>query len=163
MFRIRKSLKLKRIRAGIADCSGLAAMESAFFIPMFLFATLAVFDLGRAGASRMEIDQALRAGAQVSMINITDEMEILNATLAAMGIASSGEKAPDGMCVPNTTCIDVNFDCKCTTGTSTTCASICVGTGEPPSAFLTIDAARRQEGVVFPDFQIESSIVVQTR
>ena len=143
--------------------SGLAVTESAFFIPIFLLTTLAVFDLGRAGSNRMEIDQALRAGAQISMINITDETEVLNATLSALGISSSGSVEGDGMCQVDKTCVSVTFQCECTAGVSTTCASICGGTGEPPSSYLTIRADRRQEGMLFPDHNVGSTIVVQTR
>ena len=142
---------------------GLATVESALFIPMFIFATLAVFDLGRAGAARIDIDQALRAGAQVSMINITDETEVMNATLAALGEMSSGSLLGDGLCAPHTTCVIANYQCECDVGVATACASICAGTGEPPSAYLTISAARRHEGLLFPDFDVNSDIFVQTR
>ena len=157
----------KNIRGLLAriavDRVGLATTESAFFIPIFIFATLAVFDLGRAGAARMEIDQALRAGAQVSMINITDEIEVEKATLAALGESISGAYLPDGLCEPTETCIDATYQCECTAGGATTCASLCVATNEPPSAYLTIVAARRQQGLIFPDHDVTSSIFVQTR
>ncbi len=142
---------------------GLATTEAAFFIPIFLFSTLAVVDLGFAGADRMDIDQALRAGAQVSMINITDETEVMNATLAALGETESGTVLPDGMCNPGQTCVTATFQCECDAGVATACASICPATGEPPSAYLTIDAARRQEGIIFPEYDVSSSIQVQTR
>ncbi len=143
--------------------SGLATTESAFFILPVAFATLAIVDLGRAGADRMQIDQALRAGAQVSMINITDETEVLNATLAALGESESGALAEDGMCTTRKTCITATYQCECVAGTPTTCASLCVGSGEPPAAYLTIVASRRQEGIFFPDYDVASSILVQTR
>ncbi len=153
----------RALRSFAADCSGLATVESSLFIPIFIFAILAVFDLGRAGAARMEIDQALRAGAQVSMINITDETEIMNATLAALDEMSSGSQLEDGLCAPGATCVNAIFQCECDPGVATTCASICAGTGEPPSAYLTISAARRQEGLLFPDYDVKSDIFVQTR
>jgi len=155
--------KPARLGKFIADRRGLAAVEAALFIPIFLFATLAVFDLGRAGASKMELDQALRAGAQVSMINITDESEVLAATLAALDEAASGSYLEDGLCAPDATCLDVSFQCECTPGVEATCASICGGSGDPPPAYLTIQAARRQEGILFPDHSVDSSILVQTR
>lgn len=160
-----KSLTSLRILSGrlFANRCGLATVESALFIPMFIFATLAVFDLGRAGAVRMDIDQALRAGAQVSMINITDESEVMNATLAALGEMSSGTILGDGLCAPDTTCVDATFQCECVLGVATACASICAGTGEPPSAYLTISAGQRHEGLLFPDFDVSSDILVQTR
>ena len=130
---------------------------------MFIFATLSVFDLGLAGAARMDIDQALRAGAQVSMINITDETEVMNATLAALGEMSSGSVLGDGLCAPGATCVDATYQCECDAGVATTCASICAGTGEPPSAYLTISAARRHEGLLLPDIDVSSDIFVQTR
>ncbi len=151
------------IRRLIAARSGLATVESAVFIPIFIFATLTVLDLGRAGGSRMEIDQALRAGAQVSMINITDEDEVMDATLAALGEAAPGAFNDDGLCAPNATCVAAAFQCECDAGVATACASICAATGEPPSAYLTISASRRQEGMLLPDFEVASSIQVQTR
>ncbi len=163
MIDVSHKISFGRLARLLVDRSGLATTESAFFIPIFIFATLAVFDLGRAGASRMEIDQALRAGAQVSMINITDEVEVERATLAALGESISGAVLPDGLCEPTETCIDATYQCECTSGVATTCASICGATGEPPSAYLTITASRRQEGLIFPAREIASSIFVQTR
>ena len=122
-------------RAGkkwIASTAGLATVESAFFIPIFLFAALAVFDLGRAGADRMTIDQGLRAGAQVSMINVTEESEVLDATLAALGENAPGQYLNDGMCAPDSTCVSATYQCECEEGVATECASICSATGEPP-------------------------------
>lgn len=151
------------VRSFIADRYGLAALESAFFVPIFVFATLAVFDVGRGGASRMEIDQALRAGAQVSMLNVTEESEVLAATLAALGETSGGAIQPDGLCKTDTTCVDVSFECECSPGVSASCDSICPGGNAPPSAYLTITAERRQEGILFPDYAVGSRIHVQTR
>jgi Flp pilus assembly protein TadG len=155
--------KPEGIRKVLADRRGLAATEAAFLMPIFLFAALAVFDLGRGGASRMDLDQALRAGAQVSMINITEEAEVVNAVLAALNEAASGSYLGDGLCAPDATCVSAVFQCECVAGVATTCASICGATGEPPAAYLRITAARRQEGVLFPDHGVETSIMVQTR
>lgn len=147
----------------IKDRSGLAVVESAFFIPLLLFAALAVFDFGRAGVSQMEMQQALRAGAQVSMININDEDEVVAATLAALGEITAGSSAQDGLCQVDKTCIDVLFQCECESTGVTGCSTICAATNEPPSTFLSILTSRRHDGILVPDFEINNSIVIQTR
>lgn len=150
------------LRRWRGDRNGLAATEAAFIAPIFVFASLAVFDLGLAGTKRMELDQALRAGAQLSMINVNDETEILNATLAALGETSKGEVAADGICEPDKSCVDVSYACECSDGSAHACNQLCT-TGEIPSAFLTITASRRHDGVIFPDMNLGTQITVQTR
>lgn len=144
------------------NCSGIAATEAAVIAPIFVFAGLAVFDLGLAGAKRMQLDQALRAGAQLSMVNVTDENEILNATLAALGEQSKGQVSPDGICEPDASCIDVSYACECSGGSAQACNQICPS-GDIPSAYLTITASRRHDGILFPDMNLGTKITVQTR
>lgn len=151
------------VRLFFNDRAGLAVTESAFFIPLLLFAAIATFDIGRAGVSQLEMQQALRAGAQVSMINITEEEEILLAALTALGEDAAGSASEDGICRADTTCIDVAFTCECTDGSASSCSTICTADDEPPSAFLSIMMARRHEGILVPDFELNNSIVVQTR
>jgi len=142
----------------------MAVTEAAFFAPIFVLSGLAVFDLGVAGSKRMQLDQALRAGAQVSMINVTDELEIMNATLAALGESELGEvDQGDGLCEPYKTCVNVDYSCECSSGVASPCNQLCVSSGEAPSAYLTIVASRRHEGMLLPDMNLETQIVVQTR
>ena len=154
------------LRAGarwLADKSGIAATEAAFIAPIFILSGLAMLDLGLAGTQRLELDQALRAGAQVSMVNVTDESEIMAATLAALGESQKGEVLEDGICAPGESCINVSYACKCSNGTANACTALCPGSGDIPSAFLTIVASRRHEGLLLPDMDLETQITVQTR
>ena len=144
------------------DKCGVAAMEAALIAPIFVLCGLAVFDLGLAGTKRLQLDQALRAGAQVSMINVTDETEILNATLTALGETTAGTRLADGICEPNASCIDVSYSCECG-GAAAVCTSLCPSSGDIPSAFLTIVAQRRHQGLLLPDMGLETKITVQTR
>jgi len=150
-------------RRWFADNKGVAAVEAAVIAPIFVLCGLMVFDLGLAGTKRLELDQALRAGAQVSMINITDEDEIRAATIAALGEPANGAYGEDGLCEPNATCINVNFACECSGGTASQCNQLCVPSGEIPSAYLTIVAARRHEGLLLRDIALSTRITVQTR
>lgn len=153
----------RRIRCWIEDRAGVAATEAAFIAPLFVLSGLAVFDLGLAGAKRLELDQGLRAGAQVSMVNITNESDILAATLAALGEDALGEVLEDGICAPNASCVDVSYACECTDGTTNACDALCPSSGDIPSAYLTIVASRRHEGLLFPDMGLRTQIMVQTR
>jgi Flp pilus assembly protein TadG len=146
----------------VRDCRGLASVEAAFFAPIFVLGALAVFDLGLAGTKRMELDQALRAGAQLSMINVNDETQIKNAALAALGEQSAGSVMEDGICQPDASCVTVNYACECADGTTHACDSLCTA-GDIPSAYLTIAASRRHEGLLFPDMNLNTQIMVQTR
>ncbi|MCK5748103.1 MAG: pilus assembly protein, partial [Oricola sp.] len=101
------------VKRWLSNDSGVAAAEAALIAPIFVLSALAVFDLGLAGAKRLDVDQALRAGAQASMMNITNESDILAATLAALGENAQGEVQDDGICAPNSSCVDVDYACKC--------------------------------------------------
>ena len=154
---------LRAIDRWRADRNGVAAVEAAFIAPIFVLCGLAVFDLGLAGTKRLELDQALRAGAQVSMVNVTEEDDILAATISALGETAPGIYSQDGLCEPNASCIDVSYACECSDGTASQCDQLCIPSGEIPSAFLTIVAARRHEGLLFPDIDLNTRITVQTR
>ena len=151
------------LKLWLRDRRGLAATEAAFIAPIFVFCGLAVFDLGLAGTKRLQLDQALRAGAQVSMVNISDENRILAATLATLGEESGGAVLEDGLCAPNASCVNVSYACECGGGAASPCDQLCTPSGEIPSAFLTIVASRRHEGVLLPDMPVATRITVQTR
>lgn len=152
-----------RVGRWLADKAGVAATEAAFIAPIFILSGLAMFDLGLAGAKRLELDQALRAGAQASMMNISDENEILAATLTALGESSQGTVQEDGICAPNASCVDVSYACECSDGTANACNALCPSSGDIPSAYLTIVASRRHEGLLIPDMGLRTQITVQTR
>lgn len=147
----------------LGNKAGVAATEAAFLAPIFVLGGLAVFDLGLAGTKRLELDQGLRAGAQVSMVNVTSESDILAATLAALGESSLGEVQADGICAPHASCVDVSYACECSDGSANACDALCPSSGDIPSAFLTIVASRRHEGLLFPDIGLQTQITVQTR
>lgn len=151
------------LKRWLGDRSGLAATEAAFFAPIFILAGLTVFDLGLAGTKRMELDQALRAGAQLSMINVTDEAEVLNATLAALGESTNGTVLSDGKCEPDASCVTVDYGCECGGGTASACNTLCPSSGDIPSAFMNIVASRRHEGMLLPDMNVQTQITVQVR
>jgi hypothetical protein len=146
----------------LSDRLGVAAVEAAFIAPIFVLVGLAVFDLGLAGTKRLQLDQALRAGAQVSMVNISEESEILAATLAALGEDATGSRLDDGICEPGLSCVDVTYACKCGVAAAS-CSQLCSASGEIPSAFLTIVASRRHDGLLLPDVGVSTKIMVQTR
>ena len=147
----------------LASSGGVAATEAAFIAPIFILGGLAVFDLGLAGSKRLELDQALRAGAQASMMNISNENEILAAALAALGESAQGEIMADGICAPDASCVDVSYACECSDGSANACNALCPSSGEIPSAYMTIIASRRHEGLLIPDMGLKTQITVQTR
>lgn len=146
----------------VACQKGIATVEAALIAPIFVLGALAVVDLGLAGTKRMQLDQALRAGAQLSMVNVTEESEIMDATLAALGESAAGTVADDGLCAPDASCITVSYACECAGGANA-CDALCPGSGDIPSAYLTITASRRHEGFLFPDMDLDTQITVQTR
>ncbi|PQA87101.1 TadE/TadG family type IV pilus assembly protein [Hyphococcus luteus] len=162
MARVISSFR-RATRRWLKSKAGVAATEAALLAPIFVLSGLAVFDLGLAGTKRLELDQGLRAGAQVSMVNVTSESDILAATLAALGESTLGEVQEDGICAPNASCVDVSYACECSDGTANACDALCPSSGDIPSAFLTIVASRRHEGLLFPDMGLQTQITVQTR
>ncbi|WOI53013.1 TadE/TadG family type IV pilus assembly protein [Parvularcula sp. LCG005] len=149
--------------AFVRSIQGTASIEATLLLPVFIMGGMTLADVGFAGQGRMQLDQALRAGAQVSMINVNDVDQIEEATLAALGITESGVLGPDGLCQDGKICISVSSTCQCTAGVSAVCTSLCPGTDETPSAFVNITARRRHAGIVLGDREVSSQITVQTR
>ena len=149
-------------RRFLADRSGIAATEGAMVMPMLLVIVLGTFDLGFATTSRMQLDHALRSGAQLAMLNTTDPNTVEGITLDALGAETAGSVAQDGICTANQTCVNVSVQCSCGSVVQS-CSQICTASNRAPDAFLTIAAARRYEGIFLGDRPVASVITVQTR
>ncbi|MBB4660126.1 TadE/TadG family type IV pilus assembly protein [Parvularcula dongshanensis] len=141
---------------------GVAASEAAFIVPLLVMALMSIFDLGFASTSRMQLDHALRTGTQLIMMNVHDEDAVEAATLATLEETQSGSMRNDGMCEPDKTCLTVVQTCRCGSAASS-CTTLCSATSLPPSAFMTITALRRYEGIFLDDRPVGATITVQTR
>lgn len=151
------------LRRLISDRRGLATLELAMMMPLFAGTALMIADLGERSKMRMELDQGLRAGAQVAMLNVTQTSDIQTATLKALGENAVGTDDLTGVCNVNQTCISASFRCECSSGTSSACDAICPATDLPPSTYLDIAARRRHDGLILPMSEVYSQMTVQLR
>ena len=141
---------------------GTAAIESCMFSPLLVLSALAISDIGDRASSRMDLDQALRAGSQVAMLNTTNDVAIEGAALMALGESVKGTVDLEGNCSINKTCIDVTHYCECSDGLSSPCDELCP-TLYPPSAFVSISVKRRIAGLLFPDTHVHAKTEVRLR
>jgi Flp pilus assembly protein TadG len=133
----------KRSRAGTLAArtcrlarGGVAAVEFGLFAPILILTILATIEFGRYIGARIELEQALRAGAQYALKDHVDT--------AAIEAAVQNATALSGIVVT------VNpLACECPGGTSTPCRgeanySACAG-GILPAGYVVIAGATTYE------------------
>jgi Flp pilus assembly protein TadG len=114
------------------DRQGVAAVEFALIAPVLLVMLAGVIDFSLYIGTRIELEQALRAGAQYALKDFTDSTTISAAVTGATNLSS----------------VTVSYDpatdsyCECPDGTSNACPgnasySAC-STGERPGLFVTL-------------------------
>lgn len=129
---------ISRLRQRAAACigrSGAAAAEFALFTPIILAMTAGLVDYSKYIATRIELEQALRAGGQYALKNFRDATTIQSAITAATDLA------------PLTVAYDPATDsyCECPDGSASLCPGHdnylgCAG-GERPGLYVTIRGA----------------------
>ncbi len=115
----------------LTDSSGVAAVEFAVILPVLMVLTMGMIDFSMYIGTRMELEQAVRAGGQYALKDSSDSVTIASAVTGSTSL--SGVTVNVGSLV-----------CECPNGTSTVCRgdvnyASCAG-GLPPAGFLTITA-----------------------
>lgn len=95
-----------------SDESGIAALEFALVAPVLLLGLVGVLDLGIAVYEKMELDNAVQAGARYATVNGWDAQGIQNAVQSATGLVGVGDVpapaescgCPDGAAVAAAIC-----------------------------------------------------------
>ncbi len=118
---------------------GASAVEFALILPVLLIFVLGIIDFGMAIFKKMELQSAVRSGAQFALSNATNTTSITTAVVEATnsGISSS----------------DVTLTCQCLDSsteslTSTTCGSTSCSSGE--YVMMTISAASTYTPLIIP-------------
>lgn len=113
-------------------CDGAAAVEFALFSPLLVLLVLATIEFAMYIGARIEVEQALRAGAQYALLDHADAAAIRAAVQNATDLA--GITVSVG-----------SLSCECPDGSSTPCRgeanySACAG-GIAPAGFIAIAGA----------------------
>jgi Flp pilus assembly protein TadG len=145
-----------------ADRRGAAAVEFAIGAPVLLGGLVIMTDLGLAMNARMNLDQAVRAGAEFVMGDITDtdQLEELIAS-AATGYAGDDPNNVDNQARPAVTALKV---CKCPNSSAfVSCADLCTANNTPPYVYYDLGAEAVYDAIFLPDFTLRTKIEVQVR
>ncbi len=116
----------------LGDRSGVAAVEFAIIVPVLLALTMGVIDFGMYIGTRIELEQALRAGGQYALKDPTDTTTITNAIQGATDLASVSVTIG-------------GLSCECTGGVSAVCKgesnySVCAD-DSAPATYMTLSGS----------------------
>lgn len=144
------------------DRRGASAIEFAICAPVLLGGLIVMTDIGLALNERMNLDQAVRAGAEFVMNDVTDESDLEE----LVGAAATGYSSDDPQNVnssPRPT-VDVVMSCSCPgVTTPPSCSEICTSNERPPNVYYDISATKTYEAIFLPDFALRTQIRVQVR
>lgn len=135
------SVVLRRtIAAAVVDSSAVAAVEFALILPILVLMTLAAIDFSFYIGTRIELEQAVRAGGQYALEDPTDTATITSSVQGATDLASVSVSVGSLACV-------------CPGGATTPCrgdANYTRCTGNiVPAAFLTISGTTTHDPLFF--------------
>ncbi|MBB5517621.1 TadE/TadG family type IV pilus assembly protein [Amphiplicatus metriothermophilus] len=149
------------VRRFLASRRATSATEFAFTAPFLLGGVVVMTDFGLAFGEQMNLDQAVRAGAEFVMSNVTDEATIEEfVTAAATGYSSDAPENVDNTQRPE---VDVIKTCECPDATGVPCDQICMVNLRPPSTFYDITATKTYHAMFIPEFTLTAQIRVQAR
>ncbi len=136
--------KLRTCRAGTA------AVEFGLITPILLIIIMGIVDYGMAMFQKMELNGAVRSGAQLAMIDSGDEDAIKDAVVAASGNAIT------------TTDVATTTFCECADETTIVCGGTC-GDGSSNRTFMTITATTTNEGIIISSEDLNDSGTITIR
>ena len=141
---------------------GTSGVEFAIAAPIMLGGLLVMTDIGLAFNAQMNLDQAVKAGAQFVMSDVTQESTLQDMmTSAATGHSSTDPQNVNNQNAPTFTAPKV---CKCPgSDASVNCDQLCTSGQVPPYVYYTLSGAQTYNAIVLPDFHLHSSIRVQVR
>ena len=154
----------KTVRLFAEDRSGTAGIEFAIMSPVLMFGFVIAADIGLAIHDRMNVEQALRAGAEFAMASVEDPETLEDMVLAAAN-GSLGNQPGDVVSGQNE--LNVNVaprTCACPDApqTAVSCTTLCTD-NIPPSIYYRFDAEKDYAGIFIKNVTLRSSISVQVR
>jgi Flp pilus assembly protein TadG len=120
-----KAMMLSLFRRVMANGQGVAAVEFALAAPILVLALISLGDLGLAGAERMRLIDAARAGAQYATAHPTD----------SAGTTKAVNNATSGLGGTNLS-VTLTQSCGCSDGSTITCGSGCAS--GPEWSYVTV-------------------------
>ncbi len=160
---MRKTKRIDLFRRFGHGKDGIAATEFALAAPMMIFGLIAMADLGLAANQHMELDQAVRAGADFVMNDVTDETEIKKLVIAAATGAYSTSPNETELSSRPTVTADMTCECPEAPGVAVACTGTLCANLLPASTYYTITASQTYSGLFLPDIPLNANIKVQTR
>lgn len=147
----------------LRDRSGVAAVEFAIGAPMMIFALIIMTDLGLAINERMNLDQAVRAGAEFVMNDVSVETDIEKLMIAA-ATGSYSDQPSDVESAERPT-VDAIQSCECpeAPGTAVSCTATLCTNNLPPSLYYQLTASKTYDAILLPDIALQTEILVQVR
>lgn len=151
-----------RVAAWLRSEDGVSAVEFALFAPVLFIGLLSAVDIGFALYERMNIDHALRAGAQTAMTDpgedkvlaVIETTATKNFTLSSTTTSSENEPLS----------VSVSRFCACpeSPDTAVACLTICAGSA-PTSIYYQLTGTKAYESLIIPALSLGRSIQVQVR
>lgn len=162
---------LRRI-AFLRNESGASAIEFGVLAPILLFALLTTVDIGFAVHERMEIDNALRAGAEAAMsdLGIVKVRQIVQ-TVAEDHFTIAPEGDGDDFSLTTTTPLSVDVDRYCACPEAMRSPVNCSGDGgggcgddgAKPYVYYRLEARKQYKAVLLPSLSLDSTVQVQAQ
>lgn len=158
-----KAISLRLTRRFGRDRSGVAAVEFAIAAPMLLFGLIIMTDLGLAIQERMNLDQAVRSGAEFLMGDVTDEDTVKKYIIAsATGAYSDNPGDVEKKERPTVTVVKT-CECPENPGTAVDCTTTICTNLLPASVYYELTAAKTYEAILVTNIPLETTISVQVR
>jgi Flp pilus assembly protein TadG len=134
------------------DRSGVAAIEFALVVPMLMVLTMGLIDFSMYIGTRIELEQALRAGGQFALQDHTDTTTITSAVQGATNLSSVSVTVG-------------GLACECTGGVTATCKgsnnyALC-SDGSAPAAYITLSGSTTYDPIFLALATFTSNMSVQ--
>lgn len=141
---------------------GTAGVEFAIMAPILLGFLVIMTDIGLAFTAQMNLDQAVKSGAEFVFGDVSnvDTLETLM-TAAATGASAS---APTNVNSSNRPTFEAGKFCRCPgSNAAVSCDQVCTSDNSPPRIFYNITGVQTFDAMALPDFSLQSTIRVQVR
>lgn len=153
----------QRIKTFVKNRRATAGVEFAIGAPMLLGGLVIMTDIGLAFNQQMNLDQAIRSGAEFVMAEETDDVDQIENLVAAAAVGDDPDN-PTDVSPADFPTVEAVKSCKCPgSDVSASCTTLCAPTNVPPSIYYTLAATQNYDAIFLPDFVLNTQIRVQVR
>lgn len=142
---------------------GIAAAEFAIAAPLMFFGLVIMADLGIATNEHMKLDQAVRAGADFIMSDVTDESQLEQMVIAAA--TGAYNETPSQQEISQRPNVSVVMTCECpeAPGVPVPCSGTLCANLLPASMYYKLSASKTYDAMLWADIPLSADFTVQTR